>query len=218
MPTRFLLFFLFHILLATNGRSQVYIAPLAGYQLNLRNARFSQFVTGLQGSIATDDHTELILQVQRAWPRSVRSTDSAFSPNPTVPLYTAANKTLQPSAIAIAFGGRTRLAKIGTQDAINVVALLGVKWEKIAVSYLYDKANYTILNPDQTQRRTGLYGSVGAEFKHAIAKGYLFAQILLSTAPIGRKDRYPSSFNFVVPLSFNIGYSIHLTSGKYEKP
>lgn len=189
---------------------QIYAEPMIGYQLDLNNSgKFKQFNTGLQCSFTKGKGYEFILQVQRSWPGSTVSADSSFTANPSFPLYAAAKKTILPSAFSFALGHRFAVAGRKTDNIFFLLFYTGLTSQHIAVSYDYDKNNYTVLNPDQTQHRTNLYIAGGAEYMHLFNKGRIFFQVTASSPPYG-KSAYPSSFHFMGPLAFNAGYSLSL--------
>jgi hypothetical protein len=94
-----------------------------------------------------------------------------------------------------------------TNNSLFFVYYLGVSNQKIKVDYSYDKTNYTILNPDKSVSKTGLYLSGGLEYMRNLKTGRIFTQ-LLAGGFIHDAINYPNSFYFLAPLSFNVGYSI----------
>ena len=203
---------IFYQLFATQAFAQFYIEPLVGYQVDLNNERkFKQFNTGIQLAWKAHPVYEWVFKIQRSWPVSYNSNDSSFSANPALPLYSAAKKTIAPSTWSFAPGMRLKLAGKNSKNILFAIGYIGMAYQKIEVNYHYDKGNYIILNPDQTQERFRAFFSGGFEYMHLLEKGRLFLQVSASTPPFGVSISYPSSFGFMAPLSINAGYSILLS-------
>jgi hypothetical protein len=191
--------------------AQVYIGPIIGYQIDLNNKkRLNQINSAIQFDWKVSKYYGMIFQLQKGWPLPYISSDSSFSSNPALPVYASAKKTIRPSAISFAIGHRIMVKGKNSANIFSFIAYTGLTAQKIAVSYSYDKNNYTILNPDQTKKRISGFLSAGVEYMHLLKNGRFFTQLIFSTPPVGKKIKYPSSFNFLVPLSFNAGYSIPL--------
>ena len=47
-------------------------------------------------------------------------------------------------------------------------------YQKIKVNYQYDKSNYIVLNPDETEEQTGLYVSTGLEYMRQLQYRQVF--------------------------------------------
>jgi hypothetical protein len=202
------------------GRStaQVCIEPVIGYQIDLNNKKgFKQINSAIQFHCKVTKYYGLVFQLQKGWPVSAVSRDSSFTANPALPVYVNARKTIRPAALSFAIGHRIIVAGKKKADNFSVIFYTGVTSQKIDVSYAYDRNNYTILNPDLTQKRVSIFFSGGIEYIRLIKNARLFAQLVFATEPIGRNIKYPSSFQFMAPLSFNAGYSIPSNKTKHEK-
>lgn len=199
--------------------AQVYIEPVVGYQFDLNNSKnkFKQINTGLQLSLKTTKVYEVIFLLQKGWSVASVSNDSSFSLNPSLPLYANAEKTIRPSSFSFSVGHRFVIAGKKSNDIFSILLNTGITYQKISVGYNYDKNNYTILNPDQTQKRWAAFISAGVEYMRLLKTGRLFGQINFSSPPTGKKINYPSSFKFMAPLSINAGYSILLKKNKHAK-
>jgi len=197
--------------------AQVYLSPVVGYQVDLTNSHFQQFNTGLQFSNKFNSIYELIFSVQNSNAIPYHSSDSAFSANPQVPLYNDAKKTIRPQLFSVQVGHRLTIAGRKTKNVFAIAFYTGVAAQKIKVSYDYDKTNYTVLNPDATQKRTGLFLSGGFEYTRILTNGRILLQLNYAAPTIGEKINYPSSFDFMAPLAFNVGYSILLKHNRHEK-
>jgi hypothetical protein len=191
--------------------AQIYIEPVIGYQIDLNNKkRLNQINSAIQFSWKVSKYYGLVFQLQKGWPLPYVSSDSSFSTNPALPVYASAKKTIRPSVTSFAIGQRITVIGKNSVNIFSFIAYTGLTAQKIGVSYAYDKNNYTILNPDKTQKRVSVFLSAGAEYMHLLKNGRFFTQLIFSTPPIGKKIKYPSSFKFLAPLSFNAGYSIPL--------
>jgi hypothetical protein len=198
--------------------AQFYIEPVIGYQIDLNNKnRFEQINSAVQCSFKKSKNYEFVLQLQKSWPLPFFSNDSSFSQNPALPVYANAKKTIRPASSLFAIGHRITVTGKNSSNIFLVVLYTGITSQKIQVSYQYDKSNYTILNPDQTQERVGIIFSGGLEYMRLLKNGRLFIQLNFVTEPVGKKIKYPSSFDFIAPLSLNAGYSIPIKKNKHEK-
>ena len=63
-----------------------------------------------------------------------------------------------------------------------------MSYQKIGVSYEYDKDNFIILNPDQTIERLGLYLSAGVEYMRLLKNGRIFIRLTAATPPAAKKN------------------------------
>jgi hypothetical protein len=199
----------FMVFLPKYSFSQIYIEPVAGYQKDLNNKRRYFLNTGLRAAFRFKNY-ELLLQAQKSWPQTLSYFDSSFTANPALPLYSPAEKQLRTSSYSFAIGNRFKVAGRKTKNNFFISMYTGVMFQKATVNYSYDKANYILLNPDQTQNFTGPFFSAGLEYMRQVKSGRLFAELNFSTLPAG-KQSYPSSFGPAAPASLNIGYSIKIS-------
>jgi hypothetical protein len=190
--------------------AQVYLEPFAGYIKDLNNKKFQLLNTGVQLSYVKGRRYEMILQLQKSWPTGGRSSDSSFTLNPNLPLYSPAAKQLRPSSITAAFGNRFKILGSNSKNAIYAKVFTGIVYQRVSVRYQYDKNNYIILNPDKTLQAAGIFLSGGLEYMRQLPTGRLFGELNFSTPPATGKLNYPYSFNSMAPFSINIGYSILL--------
>ena len=197
--------------------SQIYIEPFIGYQADMNRGNFRQLNTGLQSSFKFSKTYELVFQVQKSWPKPSNGTDSSFSLNPNLPLYALAQKSIRPSSFTITFGNRIRLTNETSPNALNLLLNIGFCNQSIEVKYNYNKSDYTILNPDQTQDISGVYLGGGIEYMRLLKKGRVFIQMTASTPPGAGKIKYPSTFNIMAPVAVNVGYSFMVSKKKNGK-
>ena len=193
---------------AFNCIAQFYIEPVIGYQIDMNNSPFKQINSAVQFTFKKSRKFELSFKLERSWPVSVISFDSAFTANPSLPLYTIAKKTILPGAFTFSAVNRFAVYGIHTSNIFFVLVSSGFTAQKIRISYQYDKNDYTILNPDKTQDRVSLFLSCGVEYMRLLKNGRLFFQLNVCTPPAGKSIKYPLSFKFMAPLNFNTGYSI----------
>lgn len=195
-------------LIASNCKAQLYIEPVAGFQHDLNKPGFNQVNTALQLSLKKSRQYEFVLLLQRAWALPTKSTDLAFSLNPTLPLMTYAAKTILPAAVSIAIGHRIAVAGDYSSNKLSILLFTSFTFQHIRVNYLYDKENYTILNPDRTLNRSGIYVAGGIEYMKMTKTGRVFVQLLVASPPSGKESTYPASFHAMAPVSLHVGYSI----------
>lgn len=193
-------------------QGQIYMEPYAGFQMDMNNTspHFKQVNSGIQISFKSKGSYELAMQLQHSWPLSYKSADSAFTPNPALPLYVNASKKIQPSSTSFAVMHRVAVAGKNTAHTLYAVLGTGVVYQKIKVSYTYDKTNYSILNPDKTMDRINVYAGIGILYIQQLKKGRFFAELDFNTPPVGPKIKYPSSFKFMAPAALNAGYSFKI--------
>lgn len=196
------------------GKAQTNVEPYIGWQKDLNSSVFKQLNTGVQLNFKESPAYEFILQLQRSWPMATVSYDSAFTTNTDLPVYASAKKIIKPAAFSFAIGHRITVAGKNTANVFNIIIYTGIRLQGINVKYKYDRDNYTILNPDKTIIRTGFYVSGGAEYMRLLKNGRIFFQLAASTESLHRKIKYPASFNFLAPLSFNTGYSFNIKKNK----
>jgi hypothetical protein len=198
--------------------AQVYIEPAVGYQTDLNNKKgFKLLNTALQCSWKISKRYEFLVQLRKGLPFPSVFNDSSFTANPVLPVCASAKKTIRPSDLSFALGHRIKVAGKNTGNVLSVILYSGITSQKIMVNYRYDKNNYTILNPDQTQKRFSVFFTGGAEYMRVIKENRFFVQLLFATGPLQTKVFYPSSFRFITPLSFNAGYSVKIKKSKHEK-
>src|SRR5579863_5741801 len=88
-------------------KAQWYVEPLVGYQTDLKNrGQFSLCNIGAQATLNKNRRYELMIRLQHSIGFSQRSTDSAFTANPALPLYSVAYKTMRPGAGYLSFDQR----------------------------------------------------------------------------------------------------------------
>jgi hypothetical protein len=193
---------------AFNCIAQFYIEPVIGYQIDMNQSGFKQINSAVQFTFKKSSGYEFILLVQKSWALSHVSNDSAFTANPSLPLYTDAQKTILPGSFSFSAGHRIVLAGKNSVNKLSLLVNTGLTAQQIKVSYRYDKNNYTLLNPDETQKRLSVFISGGVEYMRLLKTGRLFFQINVSSPPAGRAFKYPSSFQLMAPINLSAGYSI----------
>lgn len=199
--------------LVSISSAQIFLEPLLGYHMDMNNSsnRFSQFNTGLQFCLQISRRYELLMKAERAWPIVKRASDIAYSSNPNLPLSINAEKTIRPFSFSFSVGHRIKIFGGKTKNNFSALIYTGITKQQIEVSYQYDKTNYTIFSPDQTQETVSVAVAAGFEYMRQLKKGRLFAQLQIASMPLVRKIKTASSFNYIAPLSLNIGYSIPLS-------
>lgn len=200
-----------------NSNAQTFLEPFTGYQRSLNNQpSFAQVNAGIQVAFKTSDRYELLVQLQKNLPLTLEGSDSAFTPNSSLPLFASAQKSIKPSGFSIVLGHRFKVTDHKKAGVLSILLQTGFTTQTIKVNYDYDKSNYTVLNPDRTLSKDGIFIGAGVEYMRTIKTGRLFAQLTVATEPLSRSTDYPSSFNFIAPLALNVGYSF-LIKTKHEK-
>jgi hypothetical protein len=213
---RTLLLLLAIVLLPKLSLCQVFIEPFGGYQVDLNNHGKNKLInSGVQLALKKRRY-EFLVQIQKSWTaKETHYSDSSFTTNPSLPLYAPAEKKLTISSFSLGIGNRIKVAGRKSNNSLFVKLYIGAMYQKIKVNYQYDKSNYIVLNPDETEEQTGVYVSMGLEYMRQLKTGRLFFDVNFSSPPSGHPS-FPA-YKFVAPLSFNIGYSIQLSKKHHEK-
>ena len=205
-------------LLACNCFAQLYIAPVAGYQLDVANNKsFHQINTGIQISMKMSRRYEMILRIQTCLSKEYHYSDSSFTPDPLLPLYEPAYKNIDPQLWYFSFDQRFILNPKNKKQLFSFLLRTGFNSQVLMVSYQYDKTHYVILNPDRTLKASNFFIGAGIEYMRLFKDNRLFVQLAIDSPPAYQGKQYPSSFSFIAPLSLNIGYSFLLQKKKHEK-
>lgn len=213
----FLFLFVLLIFQGVTCFSQVYIEPISGYQSDFANhGKFHQINSGIQFSFKKSLRYELIVRIQKSWGLPYHSVDSSFTANNTLPIYEPANKTIVPEAWYLSLDHRFILKSKGKNFQFSILLLTGISGQIFKVNYKYDKIDYTILNPDQTQKTGGISIGTGFEYMRLFKSDRLFFRLTVD-APLMGKIAYPSSFKSMSLLAFNAGYSFLIKKRKHEK-
>lgn len=199
-----------------NSFSQTYIEAFTGYQKDINNRKynFNMINSGLQISWKKSRTYELFVQIQRGWALKNSSPETFYTASPSLPLTSNGIKTISPSTATFSLGHRFTVTGKNFNGSINILLQAGLAYQKIKVSYNNDKQNYTVLNPDNTQRKSGYFIATGIEYSKQLTKGRIFFQTLIGPQPwFGRLPKN-ISFNMMAPLSLNAGYSYMIKSKK----
>ena len=212
------LFLVFHIFLQFSF-AQFYIEPTTGYKFSTGTTepKFKMLNTGFQLAWKYTSHYELLLQLQYSWPISSNAVDSAFTLNPSLPINILVPFAVKPSISSIAIGHRFKITTNKSPDILSILLYTGVAFQQIKVSYQYNKSDYILLNPLQTQQRIGLFLSTGLEYMRQLENGRVFFQALIATPSSGRNKPPPPSLAFKAIISLNAGYSIMLKKYSHGK-
>jgi hypothetical protein len=199
------------ILIHSQGLAQAYIEPGLGLVRDLNNKNGNYVSPQLQFAFKMGKFYTMLVQVQKSWQLGQNKTaDSAFTTNMALPLFSPAQKSLNTSYGAICIGNRFKVAGFHSNSSYYISLYTGIGLQKTTVKYSYDKANYTVLNPDETSDYIGLNLGMGLGYMHAFKKNRLLVELKITSPPIGDKKNYPNSYNLVAPLSLNVYYSIKL--------
>jgi hypothetical protein len=208
------------LLLFLTAQSQTYLDPYTGFQLDLNNTHsgFKQLNTGVNISFKGKYSHELALQLQHSLPFSAKSSDVAFTANPSLPLSVNAAKKIQPSSTSFAIVNRIPVAGKKTVNTFYVLITAGAVYQNIKVTYNYDKVNYVILNPDKSLNKIGPYLGAGCMYIYTMKTGRFFTALNFNTPAAGAKTKFPSSFKFMAPASVTAGYSIIIKERRNASP
>jgi hypothetical protein len=198
MKKTLLLLLIILALFPKSSFSQIYIEPFAGYQKDLNNHKDDLINSGVQIAFKKKNY-ELLFQIQKDWPQKLHSSDSSFSVNPGFPLYSPAEKEVSTYSWSLAMGNRFKIAGKKTKNSLFIKFYTGIMYQKTKVNYQYDKTDYVILNPDQTQNSIGPFISGGLEYMRQIGNGRLFFDLNFSSPP---GDKYHSPHLLILLLLY----------------
>lgn len=191
--------------------SQVYLEPVAGYQLDANNGHNKNIQSALNIAFRKNRIYEFLFKIQQSWPVSAHQfKDSSYTLNPTLPLNEPAIKKIKRSSFSIALGNRFTILNRKKKDRLYVDFTTGLNFQHISVSYQYDKTNYTILNPDRDAREWGPFVGFGIGYMRQVANHRFFTEISIASSPTATLN-YPSSYRLAAPFSLNIGYSFQIS-------
>jgi hypothetical protein len=195
---------------------QTYLDIFTGYQKDINNKQynFEMINSGIQVAWKKGRKYELLLQLQAGWGISKSFSEIAYTSNPDFPVNSNAKKILTPSSAAFSIGHRFITTGKNFPGSISILLYSGLAYQRIKVTYQYDKVNYTILNPDRTQADIGVSFTVGAEYMKQLVNGRVFFQALIGPQPIMKRIPSNISFSFMAPLSVNAGYSFIIKAQK----
>lgn len=207
---RNILFILF-IAICKLSAAQTHFEAFTGYGFDVRHKQnLSMINTGLQLVFSKKSNYEFVTGVQYGFGIKRKGIDSSFTSNPSLPLYSAAEKTTHSSLISVYTNHRVKLFKFGEQQRININFICGLRFQEVKVNYKYNNSDYIVLNPSAGTNRLGLYIGTGLEYIYTMKKGRIFVQANIVSPSLRGKNPQPNSFNQSVPLSFNFGYSLKL--------
>lgn len=208
-------FFLFYFYFVGNTFAQTYIQPNTGIQFNqktdnLVNINIKQIVVGVQICYAHKINRENGFQINIGLPISFKTYDSCFSLNPNLPFYAKADKKLSILSFSATIFQNLKLVSLSENDNLFFQFIAGVNLQKLIVNYVYDKVNYTILNPDKTLQKVGVVLGLGIQYIHNLKKGRLFLQGNVNFPTIAKKNNYPSIYKGLFVPNIVLGYSIKI--------
>jgi len=205
-------------LLVTDCAAQQYLEPISGYQVDPNySGRFQQINTGAQIAFRKSRRYEFIVRIQKSWGFPYHSSDSSFTANPALPLYSPAYKTIKPGAWYLTIDHRFILGSKSKNHQFSILLLTGLTYQSLKVTYQYDKNDYIILNPDKTQQVSGLSIGTGFEYMRKFKDNRVFFRLTIDGPLAGGRINYPSSFTFISPIALNAGYSLLFKKKKHAK-
>lgn len=191
--------------------TQTYAEAFTGYAYDMRGKQnLGMINAGVQFSFRKKTGYEFVVGFLNGFGVRRSSIDSSFTLNPSLPLYSNAEKKTHASLLCLYSNQRIKLFKAGEKQYVNINLLAGVRLQKVIVNYKYNNSDYVILNPGTSTHKFGLFVGVGVEYMYPMKNGRVFVQTNIISPYIRRKKDPPNTLNQPVPLSFNIGYSLKL--------
>lgn len=190
---------------------QTYIEPFLGYAADIREKQNLHMVnSGVQLSFSKKSDFEFVLGICHSLGIKRKGSDSSFTLNPTLPVYSNAPKKIHAEFSGIFSGFRAKMIKIRASQYINVNFLAGIRFQRVVVDYKLNSPDYIVLNPETNAMRFGLYVGSGLEYVYHLKKNRIIFQTNIVSPSIRRRNENANSFNLPVPLNFNIMYSVPL--------
>lgn len=195
----------------TASNAQVYLEPYTGYAIDVRpKQNLHSFNTGIQITFSKKPNYGFSAGVINGFGIKRKGEDSSFTSNPSLPIYAKAPKTIQTGFTGIYINNRFRLIKIGEKHSVHLNFQMGLRLQKLVVTYSLNSSDYVVLNPGANAERLAVYAGSGFEYLYTLKKGRVFFQTNVITPSLRRKREQPDRLNLPVPLSFNAGYSFEL--------
>lgn len=194
------------------AKSQNAIEPYIGYNVDVNNkGAFSQVSIGLQYPVVNKPIYQLLIGVRAGLPLNKQTgIGTAYTFDQTLPLKTSVGYTTKWYSYSLLLQNRIRVASWANhKNAISAIINVGLTRQKIAArndSYDWDK--YTILNPQTTATKNGVFVGIGTHYKHVAPGGFFFFQIDINSPPIAKKlDSY--YYNNPAPFGMHFGYIVN---------
>lgn len=206
-----ILLYLILVLFCNTGSAQTYIEPFIGFAADIRqNQRLNMINTGVQFAFAKKSGYEFIVGAVQGFGIKINGSDSSFTANPSLPIYSNAEKTVHAEFSGIYTNHRFRFFRTGKNQYVNFNFIAGIRMQRVVVNYILSNPDYIVLNPETNYLRLGIYAGTGFEYIYLFKKGRIFFQSNIITPSIRRKREKINSFNQPVPFNFNLGYSFPL--------
>ena len=199
------------LIISIPASAQKYIEPIVGYQVSPKeNYIFSQLNAGVQWVLLTKKRKPFFLKIMASLPIANRSLDTAYTTNITFPVLSQVKKVIKPLGFEMSIGKRFIIPPTGKYNKCSFILLAGIAYQRLQVENNFDKKNYELLNPDRTISRFGGLVCFQFEYMRILKNGRLFIQTGISSSPISKRKSNQNSFKFLVPIAFNLGYSIKI--------
>ena len=191
--------------------AQKYIEPIVGYQISPKDQYlFKQLNAGVQWVLLNKKKKPFFLKAMISLPIADKSLDTAYTTNINLPLIQQVQKTIKPYGFLLTIGKRVIIQPSGRYNKFSFIFSGGIAYQYLKVENNYDRKNYELLNPDKTKSRFGGLVAFQMEYMRILKNGRIFIQTGISSSPISKRKASQNSFKFLVPIDFNIGYSIKI--------
>ena len=133
----------------------------------------------------------------------------AYTTSPQLPQQVFLTKAIHLNSFSVGTGAAIILyTKKNNRFTLNLSA--GFCSEEFTVVYRnYDKANYEVLNPDVSEKMSGLYVSAAGVYNFHKTKQDMFIMLRIqSPSTAGHADRYTLSYTKTAALQLTFGYKL----------
>jgi hypothetical protein len=133
----------------------------------------------------------------------------AYTTSPQLPQQVSLAEAIHANSLSIGTGAAIILyTKKNNRFTLNLSA--GFCSEEFTVIYRnYDKANYEVLNPDVSEKMSGLYVSAAGVYNFHKTKQDMFLMLRIqSPSTASPADRYTLSYNKTAALQLTFGYKL----------
>jgi hypothetical protein len=208
--------FTFPFFIMLTAYTQKQVEPFVGYRAyengqtkDDTRPTLHQLNFGIQLLKTKKDYRENGFRLNIALPFANNSVyDSSYTLNPNLPLTAVAKKTVGVYSFSISFYQKYLLLKLKKKNEISMFVHSGLAFQKLKVSYDYDKKNYVILNPVKTINSFGILLGFGLRYSRTIKTNKIFIESVTDIPIITSRNKYPSPLKVIFPVGLNIGYSI----------
>ena len=135
----------------------------------------------------------------------------AYTTSPQLPEHVSLTEAININSLSIGTGGAIVIYTNKKNNRFTLNLSIGICTEKFKVTYRnYDNENYEVVNPDVSDKRSGLYVSAAGVYNFHKGKQDMFIMLRVqSQSTAGPTDKYYHlSYENTAPLQLTYGYKL----------